>query len=111
MKFWSLYLQYLQRHFEIVISHLAAAVPLMETDDISLVCLYIIKICPVLTACIWKNRVLLAAFWNKISIFHFAQRSIARLSVMVHFGDYASSIQLLLDSFDVILPSEREKPS
>ena len=32
---------------------------------------YIIEICrPVLMACTWKTRVLLVAFWDKISIFH-----------------------------------------
>ena len=33
----------------------------------------IIKICPVLMACTSKNRVLLAVFWDKISIFHLGQ--------------------------------------
>ena len=31
-------------------------------------------LCPVLMDCIWKNRVLLAAFWDKISIFSFGPK-------------------------------------
>ena len=42
VKIWSQYLQYLQSYLEIFISHLAAAVPLLETDNISPVCRYII---------------------------------------------------------------------
>ena len=37
-------LQYLQIYLEIFISHLAAAVPLLETDNILPVCRYIIDI-------------------------------------------------------------------
>ena len=44
VKFWSQYLQYLQSYLEIFICFLAAAVPLLETDNMSLVCRYIIKI-------------------------------------------------------------------
>ena len=44
-----------------------------ETDNISPVCQYIIEICPVFMACTWKNRVLLAACWDKIPIFHLGQ--------------------------------------
>ena len=73
VKFWSQYLQYLQSYLEHLIHHLAAAVPLLETDNISPVCRYIIEIWPVLIACTWKNRDLLAVFWNKISIFHLGQ--------------------------------------
>ena len=65
MKFWSQFLQYWRRCLEIFIRHFAAAVPLLETDNISQVCWYIIKICPVSMACAWKNHVLLAAFWDK----------------------------------------------
>ena len=36
MKFWSHYLQYLKSHLEIFISHLAASVPLLQTNTISL---------------------------------------------------------------------------
>ena len=39
---WSQYLQYLQSYLEIFICHFAAAVPLLETDNISPVCRYII---------------------------------------------------------------------
>ena len=60
-------------YFHQSLQGLAAAVPLLEIDNISLVCRYIIEICPVLMACTWKNRVLLAAFWDKISIFHLGQ--------------------------------------
>ena len=59
VKNWSQYLQYWQRYFDIFICHFAASVPLLETDNISLVCRYIIQICPVLMACTWKNRFLL----------------------------------------------------
>ena len=44
MKFRSQYLQYLQNYLEIFICHLAAAVILLETDNISLVCRYILEI-------------------------------------------------------------------
>ena len=73
VKFWSQYLQYLQSYLEIFIHHLAAAVPLLEIDYISPVYLYTIEIWPVLMACTWKNRVLLAVFWDKISMFHLGQ--------------------------------------
>ena len=69
VKFWSQCLQYLQRYLEFFSSHLAAAVPLLETDNISQVCQYIIQIWPVLMACTWKNRDLLTEFCDKISIF------------------------------------------
>ena len=59
--------------FSSFIHHCVAAVPLLETNNILPVCQYIIEICPVLTACTWKNRVLLAAFWDKILIFHLGQ--------------------------------------
>ena len=36
-------------------------------------CRYILEIWPVLMACIWKNRYLFAAFWDKISLFHLRQ--------------------------------------
>ena len=44
MNFWSQYLQYLQSYVEIFISHLAAVETLVETNNISLVCQYIIQI-------------------------------------------------------------------
>ena len=73
--------------------YLSAAAPLLETNnDVSPVCLYIV--CPVLMACTWKYRVLLAAFRDKISIFHLGpKQSTARRAVMVH---AALSITLLL---------------
>ena len=43
MKFWSQYLQYLQSYLELFISHLASAMPLLKTDNISPVCRYIIE--------------------------------------------------------------------
>ena len=54
-----------------------------------------IEIWPVLmpVVCTWKNGVLLAAFWGKISIFHLGQTEHS------------------LASFDVALPKEHEKPS
>ena len=42
MKFGSQYLQYLQSYLEIFVRHLASAVSLLETDNISPVCRYII---------------------------------------------------------------------
>ena len=54
-------------------------------------------------ACTWKNCVLLAAFLDKILIFHSGQME---RYMMVH-----SERRVLLASFDVALPSEREKPS
>ena len=70
--------QYFEKYLEIFIRHLAAAMPLLETDNISPVCRYIIEMWvmwPVLMARTWKNRFLLAAFWDnlKISIFHLDQ--------------------------------------
>ena len=64
-------LQYLQSYLELFICHLAAAMPLLKTDNISQVCRYIIETWPVLMSCTWKNHSLLAAFWDKISIFHY----------------------------------------
>ena len=43
------------------------------TDNISLVCRYIIEIWPLLMACTWKNCNLLAVFWDKISMFRLSQ--------------------------------------
>ena len=95
-------------YFHQSLQGLAAAVPLLEIDNISLVCRYIIEICPVLMACTWKNRVLLAAFWDKISIFHLGQTEHCWAHGEVH---SARRIAILLAAFDVALPSEREKPS
>ena len=110
MKFWSSYQQYLQSCLEIFIHHLAAAVPFLETDNISPVCRYIFEIWPVLMACTWKIAFCLhslAVFWDKILIFHFGQRDcLAR-------GDcpFCTQHHALISSFDVVLPSERKKPS
>ena len=95
---WSQYLQYVQSYLEIFICHLAATVPLLETHNTSPVSRYFVdsEIWPVLMAWIRKNSVLLAAF----------QRA-----VMVHWLHSARHITLLLASFDVTLPIEREKPS
>ena len=59
-------------------------------------------------ACTWKNRDLLPAFWDKISTFYLGQteHGSARGD-----GPLCARIALLLASFDVALPSEREKPS
>ena len=67
------YLQYVQSSLEIFICHLAAAVPLLEIDNILPICRYIIEIWPAMMACTSKNRVLLAVFRVKLSIFHFGQ--------------------------------------
>ena len=66
------------RYLDIFILHFVAAVPLLENDNLSPVCGYIIEICPVLIACTWKNCVLLAAFWDKILIFHLGQADFNR---------------------------------
>ena len=55
-----------------------------------------------------KNRVLLAAFWDKISIFHLGQKEHSQRAVMVQ---SARRIALVLASFDGALPSARGKPS
>ena len=91
----------------------ASAVPLLETDNTSPVCRYFFEKWPILMACIWTNHDLLAAFWDKILMFHMGttdsiQRSTAWREMMVH---SASSIALLLALFDVALFTEREKPS
>ena len=83
MKFWSSYQQYLQSCLEIFIHHLAAAVPFLETDNISPVCRYIFEIWPVLMACTW------IAFCCPLCTQHWA----------------------LISSFDVVLPNERKKLS
>ena len=49
---------------------------------------------------LYKNGVLLAAFWDKISIFHLGQTE--HSSVIVH--------SALLAAIDVVLPSECQKP-
>ena len=54
MKFWSQYLQHLQSYLEIFMRHLAAAEPLLETNNISPVCRHIMEICPVLMTCTEK---------------------------------------------------------
>ena len=64
VKFWSQHLQYLQSYLETFISHSAAAVTLLETDNISPVCRYIVQIWHLMLAWTWKNCVLLAAFWD-----------------------------------------------
>ena len=91
-----------------ILNHLVAAVPLVETNNISPVCPYIVEIWPVLIACTWKIRVLLAAFWDNCPTTYRHYIWAKRSSVMVH---CARSIALLLASFDVALPSDREEPS
>ena len=73
LKIWSQCLLFVQSYLENFLCHQAAAVPVLPTDNLSPVCRYITEIWPVLMACTWKNRVLLAAFWVKISIFHLGQ--------------------------------------
>ena len=93
------------------IHHLAAARPLLKTDNISPVCRYIIEVWPALMTCTWKNCVLLAAFWDigtKYRYFIWAERSTARCAVMVH---SERRIALLSASLNAALPSEPEKPS
>ena len=56
----------------------------------------------------WKIAFSLQCSGTKYRYFIWAKRSTARRAVMVH---SARRIALLLASFDVALPSEREKPS
>ena len=62
MKFWSQHLQYLQSYLEIFICHLAAAKLWLETDNMLLVCRYIIKIWR-LSVCQYIIKIL--QFWQK----------------------------------------------
>ena len=108
---WSQYLQYLQSYLQIFIYHLVAAVPLLETDNISLVCWYVIKIWPVLIACTWKNCILKFCLQRSGTNYRYiiwAKWSSARRCAMVH---SACCITLLLASLYVVLPSECEKQS
>ena len=73
VKFWSQCLQYLQNNLEIFMHHLAFAVPLLETDNISPICQYIINVWTALMTCTLKNRDLLVASSDKISIFNLGQ--------------------------------------
>ena len=102
------YLQYLQSYLELFICHLTAAVPLLKIDNISPVCRYVIETWAVLMACTWKNSILLAAFWDKISIFHLGQMEHC---LVRGYGPLCAQHRSLLASFDVALPSEREKLS
>ena len=52
-----------------------------------------------------------AAFWDKISMFHLGQKEHCSAHVDLVMVHSAHSIVLLLASFDVVLPREREKPS
>ena len=112
LKIWSQLLLFVQSYFEKFLCHQAAAVPVLPTNNISLVCRYITEIWPVSMACTWKICVLLAEFWGKIMpkyrYFIWAKRSTALCTVMIH---SACSIVLLLASFDVLLPSESKKQS
>ena len=58
-------------------------------------------------ACTWKNRVLLAAFWDKISMFHLSQTK----PVGAQLGALWWTLLRAAASFDVTLPSERKKQS
>ena len=60
----------LSRNFHPSLSGCSA---LAGNDKISPVCRYIIEKWTVLMACTWKNRVLLAVFLDKISMFHLGQ--------------------------------------
>ena len=112
VKFWSQYLQYLQSYLKIFISHLASAVPLLETNNISLVCRYIIEIWHVLWIVPEKIAFLLQRSGTKNRYFIWAKRSTPWRAVMVH---SARSIALLFALFDVAqqlaLPSECKKPT
>ena len=81
--------------------HLADAEPVLQTNNISPVCRYVIEIWPVMIACNWENCVLLGAFWDKISSFHLGQTEHRSALGEVHL---TRRIALLLASFDVALP-------
>ena len=106
MKFWSQYLQYLQSYLEMFIRHIAAAAPLLKSDNTSQVCQYIFEICPVLWLVTEKFGIGLQRSGTKYRYFIWAKRSTALRAVMVH---SVRSITLLLASFDIALPSESEK--
>ena len=69
---WSLHLQYLQSYLENFHPSLSGCSALAGNQQY-ITDRYIIEIWPVLMACTWKTRVLLAVFWDKISIFHLGQ--------------------------------------
>ena len=108
MKFWSQYLQHLQSYLEIFMRHLAAAEPLLETNNISPVCRHIMEICPVLMTCTEKIAFCLQRSGTKYRYFIWAKWCTALRAVMVH---SERGIVLLLASFDVDLPSESKKQS
>ena len=98
LKVWNQCLLFVQSYLENFLCHQAAAVPVLPTDNLSPVCRYITEIWPVLMACTWKNRVLLAAFWVKISIFHFGPNG-AQLMIAEIFFLRVSQQALQLHSF------------
>ena len=69
-------LKYLQSYLEMFIRHLAAAMPLLKTDNISRVCRYIIEIWPVRSCSDElhlknsRSACSVLGVWDKISIFH-----------------------------------------
>ena len=67
VKIWSQYLHYLQNYLETFVCHLAAAVPVLETDNISPVCPYIGGIWSILMACTWKNHSACSVLGQKIN--------------------------------------------
>ena len=74
----SQYLQYLQSYREIFIRHLAAAVPLLQIDNLSPVCRYIIEICRDYALFWWivseKIAFCLQRSGTKYRYFHLGQR-------------------------------------
>ena len=61
---WNFYLSLIS------ICHSAAAVPFLKRDKILPVCGHIVKISPAWITCNWKICVLVAAFCQKIQVFH-----------------------------------------
>ena len=61
---WNFYLSLIS------ICHSAAAVPFLKRDKILPVCGHIVKISPAWITCNWKICVLIAAFCQKIQVFH-----------------------------------------
>ena len=86
-----------------------AAVPMLQTDNISQVCRYIIETWPAMIACNWKIVFYLQHSGIKYRYFIWAKQSKTRRcwrAVMVH---STCLITILLASLDIALPSEREK--
>ena len=107
---WNFYLSLIS------ICHSAAAVPFLKRDKILPVCGHIVKISPAWITCNWKICVLIAAFCQKIQVFHLGWSlviSTLYCAVCMVMPQSACSIMLLLPWYVMELPSECQckKPS